>query len=445
MSAAADTAFFERCHAVVAEHEPFARFGRGCALVGDVLEAVGLSAQVGSVCRVELRDGSPAFHAEVIGFRDDRFILMPLGEFTGFGPGARVQVVRTAASLGVGERWLGRIVDGLGRALDGRAAPEVEADVPLYRVSEPPLSRTPITKPLDVGVRSINGLLTVGRGSRMGIFSGSGVGKSTLLGQIARNTEADVNVIALVGERGREVREFVENDLGPSLARSVVVVATSDEAPLLRVRAAYVATAVAEHFRAKGRHVLLLMDSLTRFCTALREIGLAAGEPPATRGYPPSMWAQLPKLLERAGNSPHGGSITGIYTVLMEGDDPNDPVTDAARSLLDGQIQLSRELSEQGQFPPIDVLASVSRVMERVVSQEHVARAREARRALSAYRRAHDLISIGAYHEGSDPEIDRARRLREPLRAFQEQARDESASLAGSDTALAQALAGGTA
>jgi len=439
VSAAPDTAFFERCHAAIAERAPFVATGRACALVGDVLEAEGLSARVGSVCRVEPHDG-PSFHAEVIGFRDGRFVLMPLGECAGFGPGTRVRVVRDAASLSVDESWLGRVVDGLGRPLDGGSAPGAETEVPLYRASEPPLRRMPISKPLDVGVRSINGLLTVGRGARMGIFSGSGVGKSTLLGQIARNTDADVNVIALVGERGREVREFVENDLGSSLERSVVVVATSDEAPLLRVRAAYVATALSEYFRARGRHVLLLMDSLTRFCTALREIGLAAGQPPATRGYPPSMWAQLPKLLERAGNSPAGGSVTGIYTVLMEGDDPNDPVTDAARSLLDGHVLLSRTLSEQGQFPPVDPLASVSRVMDRVVPEEHVVRAREARRALATYERAHDLISIGAYVEGSDPEIDRARRLRGPLRAFVSQGRDEACTLAESQAALANAL-----
>jgi len=435
-----DAPFFARCRAALAELPPFVATGRARSLVGEVLEVEGLDARVGSVCRVEPREAE-AFHAEVVGFRNDRFVLMPLGECGGFGPDTRVRLVRESASVGVGESWLGRIVDGLGRPLDGAPPPPPEAEAPLYRASEPPLSRLPIREPLDVGVRSINALLTVGRGSRMGIFSGSGVGKSTLLGQVARHTEADVNVVALVGERGREVREFVEHELGDALERSVVVVATSDEAPLLRVRAAYVATALAESFRERGRHVLLLMDSLTRFCTALREIGLAAGQPPATRGYPPSMWAQLPKLLERAGNSPHGGSITGIYTVLMEGDDPNDPVVDAARSLLDGHVFLSRALAEEGQFPPVDVLASVSRVMDRIVPAEHLAHARAARHALASHRRAHDLISIGAYVEGSDPDVDRARRMHGPLRAFLRQGRDEASDLATSEAALAHLLA----
>ena len=324
--------------------------------------------------------------------------------------------------------------------MDGGPPPPVETRVPLYRSSEPALERAPIEAPLDLGVRAINTMVTVGRGSRMGIFSGAGVGKSTLLGQIARYTEADVNVVGLVGERGREVREFVERDLGASLARSVVVVATSDEAPLLRVRAAYVATALAEHFRAQGRHVLLMMDSLTRFCTALREIGLAAGQPPATRGYPPSMWAELPKLLERAGNAREGGSITGIYTVLMEGDDPNDPVADAARSLLDGHIQLSRELAEHGRFPPVDVLASVSRVMDRVVSERHLRIARQAREAVATLRRAQDLISIGAYQAGSDAAIDRARRLEAPLRDLLQQGRDEGSRLPEGEDRLARIL-----
>lgn len=435
-----DAGFFERCRARVESMDPLSVHGRVCSLVGDVIEAEGLEARVGSVCRVGTGEPLASFDAEVIGFRDSRFVLMPLAGSGGVAPGARVRAVRASASVRAGDAWLGRVVDGLGQPLDGEPPPSAETEVPLYRRSEPPLARLPVVRPLDVGVRAINGLVTLGCGARMGIFAGSGVGKSTLLGQIARHTSADVTVIALVGERGREVREFVERDLGPSLPRCTVVVATSDEPPLLRVRAAYVATALAEHYRSKGRHVLLLMDSLTRFCTALREIGLAVGEPPATRGYPPSMWARLPRLVERAGNDPCGGSITGIYTVLMEGDDPHEPVVDAARSLLDGHVQLSRELAEGGLFPPIDVLGSVSRVMGEVVSDAHAGLAREARETLATYRRAEDLISIGAYHEGSDDAIDRARRLREPLREFLRQGIGESASLAESEAALARVL-----
>ncbi len=332
------------------------------------------------------------------------------------------------------------MLDGLGRPLDGGPPLEGAEPVPLHRRAEPCLARERVLFPLDVGVRAINGLTTVGRGARLGIFAGSGVGKSTLLGMIARYTASDVAVIALIGERGREVREFIERELGDALSRSVVVVATSDTAPLLRVRAAHLATAIAEHFRDTGRHVLLLMDSVTRFCMALREIGLAAGEPPATRGYPPSVWSALPALLERAGTGASGGSVTGIYTVLVEGDDPNEPVADATRAILDGHIALTRELAERGHYPPIDVLASVSRVMDDVVPREHTALARQARELLATYRRVEDLISIGAYAEGSDPAVDRARALRGALEGFLRQGRDEPSDLEASRSGLARVL-----
>ena len=416
MSEVADAAFFEACRSRVAAADPIAVDGRVRSAVGVLLEAEGVRARVGSICSVE-PDGGEAFAAEVIGFRDRRFLLMPLGEQGGVGPGARIRVVRGRATVSVSDDCLGRVLNGLGAPIDGGAPIEGE-EVPLYRRVQPSLSRRRLARPLDVGVRAINGLLTLAQGSRMGIFSGSGIGKSTLLGQIARQTDADVNVLALVGERGREVREFVESELGDALSRSVVVVSTSDEAPLLRVRAAHVAMSIAESFRREGRHVLLLMDSLTRFCTAQREIGLAAGEPPATRGFPPSVWSALPRLLERAGTASGSGSITGIFTVLVEGDDHNEPVADAARALLDGHIVLSRELAQRGHFPPIDVLASVSRVMPAVVDERHARLVRSAREALAAYQRAADLISIGAYREGSDPAVDRARQLKAP-RLFQ--------------------------
>ncbi len=439
-----DTGFFENCRARVAGYEPVAADGRVCSLIGIVLEGEGLRVPVGAICRVESESGGNAFSAEVIGFREDRFLLMPLADHSGIGPGASIRLSHRREYVPAGDVCLGRVLDGLGEPIDGRGALEHADSVPLYRKPEDPLRRERIEKPIDLGIRAINGMLTVGRGARMGIFAGSGVGKSTLLGSIARNTEADVNVIALVGERGREVREFIERDLGDGLANSVVVVATGDEAPLLRVRAAHLATAIAEDFRDRGRHVLLLMDSVTRFCLALREIGLAVGEPPTTRGYTPSVWSQLPRLLERAGTSTGSGSITGIYTVLVEGDDPNEPVSDATRAILDGHISLTRELAEAGHFPAIDVLASVSRVMPDVVAPEHRALAQQAREVLATYRKAEDLISVGAYVSGSDPEVDRARALEGPLRNFLCQTGDEQVNLEESLQSLASALGAGS-
>lgn len=445
MSAAPDSAFLRDCKARLANARPLRADGRVRSLVGNVIEGEGLRAPLGAVCGIEPAEGGPSFVAEVVGFRGDRLLLMPLLEQPAVGPGARIRFRHLHPVVAAGEACLGRVLDGLGAPLDGGPPLEDPEWAPLYRRPEHPLRRERVRQPLDLGVRAMNGLATVGRGARLGIFAGSGVGKSSLLGQIARFTSADVNVIALVGERGREVRDFIERDLGDALGRSVVVVATGDQAPLLRVRAAHAATAIAERFRDSGRHVLLLMDSVTRFCMAQREIGLAAGEPPTTRGYTPSVWSLLPRLLERAGTAAGGGSITGIYSVLVEGDDPNEPVADAARAILDGHVLLSRDLAEHGHYPAIDVLASVSRVMPDVTAAEHQALARRARQLLATYRRAEDLISIGAYVAGSDPRIDEARRLRDPLNAFLQQERDECSTLEETRAALAAALSAGSA
>ncbi|MEB2344400.1 MAG: FliI/YscN family ATPase [Deltaproteobacteria bacterium] len=441
MTAAYDAPLLAACCERLAALPLLHRDGRVRSVVGAVVESEGPpAARVGSVCRIDPERGTGGFAAEVVGFRDGRFLLMPLEAPHGVAPGWRVSLARTHPRVAAGPALLGRVLDGLGRPIDGGPSLDGVASTPLHRAPEPALGRPRVREPLDLGVRAINALLTVGRGARLGIFAGSGVGKSTLLGQVARYTACDVAVIALIGERGREVRDFLERDLGDGLARSVVVVATSDEAPNLRVRAALAATAIAESFRDAGRHVLLLMDSVTRFCTAMREIGLAAGEPPATRGYPPSMWSALPALLERAGTAVGGGTVTGIYTVLVEGDDPLEPVADAARSLLDGHIVLARELAERGQFPAIDVLASVSRVMPDVVDAPHRRLARRAREVLATWREAADLILTGAYQPGSDPAVDLARRLDEPLRRVLAQEPDERAGLAESVAALAGVL-----
>ncbi|RIK90375.1 MAG: EscN/YscN/HrcN family type III secretion system ATPase [Proteobacteria bacterium] len=422
------------------------RQGRVRSVIGSAVEVEGLAdARVGALCTVEPGDGRAGFAAEIVGFRDGRTWLMPLEARHGVAPGWRVAPQTSRAVVPAGTCALGRVLDGLGRPIDG-GAPLTDAEIaPLHRAPEPALTRPRIAEPLDLGVRALNAFTTAGRGARLGIFAGSGVGKSTLLGQIARFTACDVAVIALIGERGREVREFLERDLGAGLERSAVVVATSDESAALRVRAAHAATAIAESFRDAGKHVLLLMDSLTRFCMALREIGLAAGEPPATRGYPPSMWSALPALVERAGTAPSGGSITGIYTVLVEGDDQLEPVADAARSLLDGHVVLTRELSERGHFPPIDVLQSVSRVMPDVTSDAHRGLAQRAREALATHRAAEDLIATGAYQSGSDPQIEWARRVEPPLRKLLRQPAHQRADLAASVASLAAVLDAGKA
>ena len=411
--------------------EPFVVQGRVQKAVGLLIEGTGSMSPVGAKALIRSVDGERTTQAEVVGFQDQRIFLMPLEGILGIGPGSLIRIQSGETRVPVGPALLGRVLDGLGRPIDEKGPVRAETTVPLYRKPMNPLERSPIRRPLDVGIRSLNGLLTCGEGQRVGIFAGSGVGKSTLLGMIARSTEADVNVIALIGERGREVQEFIQSTLGDEgMARSVVVAATSDQPPLLRKRGAFLAIAVAEYFRDLGKRVLFVMDSITRFAMAQREIGLALGEPPATKGYPPSTFALLPVFLERAGKGgPRGGSITGIYTILVEGDDLSDPLADSARSLLDGHIVLSRDLAAQGHYPAVDVLESVSRVMISVVPEEHLMAAQRLRALLAAYRKASDLISIGAYKEGSDPEVDRAVRLKPRIDAFLRQRIDEKVSL----------------
>lgn len=411
--------------------EPFVLQGRVQKAVGLLIEGTGSMSPVGAKALIRSVDGEGTTQAEVVGFQDHRIFLMPLEGILGIGPGSLIRVESGETRVPAGPALLGRVLDGLGRPIDEKGPVRAETTVPLYRKPMNPLDRAPIRRPLDVGIRSLNGLLTCGEGQRVGIFAGSGVGKSTLLGMIARSTEADVNVIALIGERGREVQEFIQSTLGAEgMARSIVVAATSDQPPLLRKRGAFLAIAVAEYFRDLGKRVLFIMDSITRFAMAQREIGLALGEPPATKGYPPSTFALLPVFLERAGKGGQaGGSITGIYTILVEGDDLSDPLADSARSLLDGHVVLSRDLAAQGHYPAVDVLDSVSRVMISVVPEEHLTAAQRLRALLAAYRRASDLISIGAYKEGSDPEVDRAVRLKPRIDAFLRQRIDEKVSL----------------
>jgi flagellum-specific ATP synthase len=408
--------------------------GRVTDVVGLVIEATGPAAPVGALCDVTTASGTIA--ADVVGYRDGRALLMPLGELAGVGPGSRVVLRRAAPAVAVGEGLLGRVVDGLGRPLDGRGPIRTSARVPLAGRSPNPLERVPIGEPLDLGVRAVNALLTCGRGQRVGIFAGSGVGKSALLGMMARTAQAHVNVVALVGERGREVRHFLERDLGPDgLARSVVVAVTSDAPALVRVRGALLAAAIAEWFRDRGQDVLLLMDSLTRVATAQREIGLAIGEPPSARGYTPSVFSLLPRLLERAGRG-RFGSITGLYTVLVEGDDPSDPVADTARATLDGHLVLSRRLADAGHYPAIDVLASLSRVMDDVTAPAQRTAAQRVRAWLAAHRDAEDLIQIGAYVRGASPFVDEAVDRLPAITAFLRQPLDERATIAASLVAL---------
>jgi len=410
--------------------------GKVVQVLGLALEASGLAASVGDRCEVEI-DGV-TLPAEVVGFRADRLLLMPLGDLAGVRPGATVRAGLGALGVDVSDALLGRVIDAFGRPIDGGASLPAGHRRAIHRRPPPVLDRRRIAEPLETGIRALDALLPLGRGQRVGIFAGSGVGKSVLLGSLARHARSDVNVIALVGERGREVREFVERDLGPEgLARSVVVVATSDEPALVRRQAAFVATTVAEHFRDQGRAVLLMMDSITRFAMAQREIGLAVGEPPATRGYPPSVFALFPRLLERAGTTAHGGSITGLYTVLVEGDDLNDPVADTARAILDGHVVLSRELASGGHFPAVDVLASVSRLAGELLTADETQAAMALRAHLATYRDARDLVSIGAYARGSDRAIDRALDLLPGITAFLRQGRDERTSRPETARALA--------
>jgi flagellum-specific ATP synthase len=411
-------------------------------MVGLALEAVGCQAAIGDSCDVLTTDGA-SIEAEVVGFSGDRLYLMPTGDLHGLGPNARVVPRQRAGTVPVGPQLLGRIIDGAAQPLDGLGPLNCEDRARLTSQPMNPLRRQPISQALDVGVRTINSLLTVGRGQRIGLFAGSGVGKSVLLGMMARYTSADVIVVGLIGERGREVQEFVDRILGPKdRARAVVVAAPSDTPPLMRLHGAWLATAVAEYFRDRGKSVLLIMDSLTRFAQAQREIGLAIGEAPATKGYPPSVFARLPQLVERAGNGTQGGgSITAFYTVLAEGDDQNDPIVDAARAILDGHIVLSRRIAESGRYPAIDVEASVSRTMHEIVPPEHQELARRFRQQLATYEQNRDLIAIGAYQRGSDPRIDGAIALWPTIERFLQQDMRTRVDFAGSLSALQTLMA----
>lgn len=396
-------------------------------IIGLLIESSGPKVRMGEICTLWPKSGTPVL-AEVVGFRSGKVLLMPFGDLDGIAPGSSVESTGTQLEVPVGKEMLGRITGALGFPIDNQTLWPVETFYPVMEKPPAPLERSLIQSPLSTGIRAIDGLLTIGEGQRIGIFSGSGVGKSTLMGMIARNTSGDVNVIALIGERGREVREFIEKDLGEDgLKRSVVVVATSDEPALMRIKSAWVATAIAEYFRDQGLNVLLMMDSITRWCMAQREVGLATGEPPTTRGYTPSVFSNLPKLLERAGKA-STGSITGIYTVLVEGDDMDEPIADAARGILDGHIVLSRDLAQMGHYPSIDILASVSRLMPTVVSREHIAVAQEMRSILATYKKAEDLVNIGAYVQGSNPAIDRSLEYIQAINSFLKQGVDECVS-----------------
>lgn len=413
-------------------------------MVGLTLEAEGCVAPVGARCLIATPDGTEV-EAEVVGFGDDSLFLMPTGDIHGLTPNATVTPQEGVYEAEVGENLLGRILDGSGRPIDDAGPLHVTERKPLLGESVNPLSRAPIREPLDTGVRAINGLLTVGRGQRMGLFAGSGVGKSVLLGMMTRYTNADVVVVGLIGERGREVKEFIEDILGEDgLKRSVVVAAPADASPLMRLHGAMQATAIAEHFRDQGKQVLLLMDSLTRYAQAQREIGLSIGEPPTTKGYPPSVFARLPRLVERAGNGPvGGGSITAFYTVLVEGDDQNDPIADAARAILDGHVVLSRDLADSGHYPAIDIEASVSRAMANIVDVRHREMAQRFQQIYGVWRQNRDLINVGAYQRGSDPRVDEAIEMRPSLLEFLQQDLHASETLADSIAKLEGVLPGG--
>lgn len=425
----------------IIEPTPLCVEGKLTRMVGLTLEAVGVRAAIGDRCEVCI-SRERRIEAEVVGFAGDRLFLMPTGRPDGLEPGARVVPLGRGAEVAVGPELLGRVLDGAGRPLDGAGPVRTLETVRFEGTPINPLAREPISAPLDVGVRCINALLTVGRGQRVGLFAPSGVGKSVLLGMITRYTSAEVIVVGLIGERGREVKEFIENSLGPEGRRRAVVVATpADLPPLMRAHGATVATAIAEYFRDQGKEVLLLMDSLTRYCQAQREIALTIGEPPATRGFPPSVFARLPQLVERAGPGKYGcGSITAIYTVLCDAEDANDPIADAARAILDGHIVLSRKLAEAGHFPAIDVEASISRVMHQVTPPEHLQLARQFRQSYTLVESNRDLVNVGAYRPGSNPELDRAMQRHPRLTTFLRQGMYEQVALIDSVSQLGECL-----
>jgi len=410
----------------LAKFDTLERAGRVTRIVGLAVEASGPSSKIGDICEMYTLDGERSMRAEIVGFRDGQTLLMPFGSLEGIGLGSYVVYTGKALRVPVGDALIGRILDALGNPFDDLCEPKIDAWYPADNDPPNPLTRERIKEVMPLGVKAIDSMLTVGRGQRLGIFAGSGVGKSTLLGMMARYAVADVNVIVLVGERGREVRDFIEKDLGEEgLRKSVLVIATSDQPALLRLKCAMTGTAVAEYFRDRGKKVLLLMDSLTRFAMAQREIGMAAGEPPVSRGFPPSVFAILPRLLERSGMSDKG-SITGLYTVLVEGDDMNEPISDTVRGILDGHIVLSRAIANSNHYPPIDILGSVSRVMPEIVSKEHLQEFGTIKNMIAVYKEAEDLINIGAYREGANAEIDRSVKLHTPIQTFLKQDMNDS-------------------
>ncbi len=413
----------------ITKYDTFRYMGKIEKIVGMTIEASGPTANIGDVCRIFSKDMSSYINAEVVGFNKSNILLMPYTDIEGIGPGSIVDNTGDKLNVRAGEGLIGRIVDAQGNPLDGGDAVSYTDEVPISGIPVNPFVRPPIKEQIELGVKAIDGILTMGKGQRMGIFAGSGVGKSTLMGMIARKVKADVNVIALVGERGREVREFIERDLGPEgMARSVLVVATSDQPAMMRSKCPLTATAIAEYFMKQGKDVLLMMDSLTRYAMALREVGLAVGEPPIARGYTPSIYSNMPKLLERAGNFPEG-SITGIYTVLVEGDDTNEPIADTVRGIIDGHIILSRKIAAQNHYPAIDILQSVSRLMSEIDTPEHKQAAGQLRNLLSLYTDNSDLISIGAYKHGTNPALDEAIRKIDAINEFLMQRVDDSYSL----------------
>lgn len=426
------------------EINPVTTFGKVSKVVGLVAEGAGLKAPLGALCHILPERGGvdgEGIPVEVVGFRDGKLLFMPYGDLRGIQPGSLIRNSSLPPVFPVGEDMLGKAFDAFGEPMGKGVQVRSSGGMPLYANPPPPLSRPRITDALDVGVRSINSLLTLGKGQRVGIMAGSGVGKSTLMGMMARYTKADVNVIGLIGERGREVVEFMEKDLGgEGMKRSVLVIATSDQSPLIRMRAAYAATAVAEYYRDQGKDVLLMMDSVTRFAMAAREVGLAVGEPPATRGYTPSVFAQLPKLLERAGRS-EKGTITGIYTVLVDGDDFNEPVADSVRSILDGHIVLIRDLADQGHFPAIDVLRSISRLRTDICPKEIITAGRLVTGSLATFKRVEDMVNIGAYARGSNPDIDKAIDMVPAINAFLRQDVTDGQTLENSYAQLAKLAA----